>query len=430
VKAVNYPFAVTVDGFDAKGAPVSLCSGALLAPSLVLTAGQCAKAASWRVTAPYAGGQTAVATMSSQGDWAGVPAGEFLPSKSDTGFLMLEKPIELDQYPALADASTCMGCEVVHIGRVSHAVDGDGADDADDRHGIAPGNAGGPIVRLADGAIIGVSSGTLGDKKEIAARPPMKPGDTIQMFGNRATYWSKDDLWESPIHIAVPSDKAMVVFPQHSLLNLAAKNSVAHAGQVQKLVSNAGVGAGGVADAMKSVSHDMASTVRMAPPLPPMEPTGLHAQALHALAGAFTPPYPYMPSSGRPQPSTPPPAMTAPQPAPSFPPFMPPQMTPPPAMTAAQQPAPSIPPGQILQGIGNLVNLVAGIMKSIAPPNYSPPQNNTGLGALLNSLPNIVNLGTPSFGQGFNLPDFSNFNVPDFGGSDFGGMGMDFGGCG
>ncbi len=105
--ATAYPEAVIVtsDGFIP-------CSGAVLAPRVVLTAGHCRSATkTYAVAAPNAGNQQSTASS----DWTtynGDPA-----TSSDTLLLFLDTPIVLTSYPQIASEPVANGTAVVDVGR-------------------------------------------------------------------------------------------------------------------------------------------------------------------------------------------------------------------------------------------------------------------------------------------------------------------------
>src|SRR5580704_14466684 len=73
-EATAYPEAALVDAF-VDGQVGAYCSGALVAPSVVLTAGHCVKGKdglvpdAWRITLPYAGGAAVEASGAETYDW-------------------------------------------------------------------------------------------------------------------------------------------------------------------------------------------------------------------------------------------------------------------------------------------------------------------------------------------------------------------------
>jgi hypothetical protein len=107
VIATTYPEAVyvTVGG-------IVPCSGVLLAPSVVLTAGHCGgSGATYDVVAPNANGQTAHASAS-WSPFTGDPS-----QSSDVRLVFLDTPIVIDRYPTLSSTTVAPGTKVVDIGR-------------------------------------------------------------------------------------------------------------------------------------------------------------------------------------------------------------------------------------------------------------------------------------------------------------------------
>lgn len=98
-----------------------ICSGAVIAPRIVLTAGHCVvDAASWTVVAPYAGKQSATGTHS----WTDyVATGESVnPATLDVAVIILDKPITLSSYPKLASAASPAGTQAVNVGRIRNGA--------------------------------------------------------------------------------------------------------------------------------------------------------------------------------------------------------------------------------------------------------------------------------------------------------------------
>ena len=98
-------------------APGFICSGAVIAPRIVLTAGHCVvDASSWTVVAPYAGNQSAKGSKAWT-DYA--TSGEYVnPSTLDVAVIILDKAITLNSYPALASSASAAGTKAVNVGRI------------------------------------------------------------------------------------------------------------------------------------------------------------------------------------------------------------------------------------------------------------------------------------------------------------------------
>ncbi len=102
------------------GSPKSLCSGSMIAPKVVLTAGHCVHGFdSWTVTAPFANGQTSSTTKSTTFDWH-VDGDTVDPDFHDVALVLLDTPINLASYPTLAPTPLADGSEVVNVGRINN----------------------------------------------------------------------------------------------------------------------------------------------------------------------------------------------------------------------------------------------------------------------------------------------------------------------
>jgi hypothetical protein len=185
-QASGYPEAVLVNMLQG-GQQAAACSGSLIAPQVVLTAGHCVHGFDgWQIIAPYASGQQASASSATVYDWTN-ESETVDPNMHDIGLVFLDAPINLASYPTLAQSPLPDGAKVVNVGRIDNGnfsdtdlfasqpatvndASGSGfpydyiADEI-----IQPGDSGGPDFAAGTHTIVAVNSGA-GGGTEVLAR--------------------------------------------------------------------------------------------------------------------------------------------------------------------------------------------------------------------------------------------------------------------
>jgi uncharacterized membrane protein YgcG len=117
--ATDYPESVLLL-MKVGGQPKELCSGSLIAPRVVITAGHCVHGFdSWSVTAPFANGQTSVTATATTFDWNS-GSDNVDPNTHDVALVLLDTPINLASYPTIASSPLSDGSNVVNVGRINN----------------------------------------------------------------------------------------------------------------------------------------------------------------------------------------------------------------------------------------------------------------------------------------------------------------------
>lgn len=183
--ATAYPEAVLIQMYNG-GSLSSYCSGALVSPRVVLTAGHCVQGIDgWVVKAPFASNQQAQAASAKTYDWN--TDSEFVdPSQHDIGLIILSKDITLTTYPTIATKPVTFGSKAQNIGRIQNGnlsttklfigaqvkmLDGKNYGfpfDYASTEIIESGDSGGPVVVPGTHNIIAVNSGGGGGSQVLA----------------------------------------------------------------------------------------------------------------------------------------------------------------------------------------------------------------------------------------------------------------------
>lgn len=142
-EARAYEGAALVD-IEQNGQVRSICSGALIAPRVVLTAGHCVvgNATGFRLTFPYATGGAQRARSSKRGivyDYTST-SGNVNPNQRDVALVVLDTPVKLRVFPKVAREMVGANVGVVKVGRIDNGRASNTALFASTPMRVSPGN--------------------------------------------------------------------------------------------------------------------------------------------------------------------------------------------------------------------------------------------------------------------------------------------------
>jgi V8-like Glu-specific endopeptidase len=180
--ATQYPEAAYLN-IDLSASGGYACSGTLIAPNVVMTAGHCVDEHSRFEV--YVSGAYRLSTSGVTYDWNEHGAETVNPAHHDIGLVFLNDAVKIATYPTLSKVKVADGTKAINVGRVlngavqSNAYQAPATISAADKIGypydytstdvIQPGDSGGPVLTSGTHTIVAVNSGA-GSGIQVLAR--------------------------------------------------------------------------------------------------------------------------------------------------------------------------------------------------------------------------------------------------------------------